>query len=118
MHPYFSHYDSEERPWGTPERFTANEMSTVKILHMKPGKRFSLQTHQKRSEFWKAMRGSGTVTVGEETRPFAEGDEVFIPAGTKHRLEGGPQGLDVMEIILGTYEEDDIERLEDDFGRT
>jgi mannose-6-phosphate isomerase len=112
-----SNYDSEERPWGTPERFTAGETTTVKLLHLKPGKRFSLQTHKHRSEFWHAVRGSGEVTVGEETKPFATGDEVMIPAGTKHRLTGGPDGLDVLEIIFGDYDENDIERLEDDFGR-
>jgi mannose-6-phosphate isomerase-like protein (cupin superfamily) len=110
-------YDSEERPWGTPERFTANETTTVKLLHMKPGKRFSLQRHKHRSEFWRAVRGSGMVTVGEETRPFKEGDEVMVPTGTVHRLEGGPDGLVVLEIIFGEYDENDIERLEDDFGR-
>lgn len=111
-------YDKEERPWGSPERFTANEVTTVKILHLKPGKRFSLQTHTHRSEFWHAVRGSGTVTVGNEAKSFSVGDHVFIPAGEQHRLEGGPEGLDVLEIIFGKYDENDIKRIEDDFGRT
>lgn len=111
-------YDCEERPWGTPERFTANEQTTVKLLHLLPGKRFSLQKHAQRSEFWRVVSGSGVVTVGEEKREVKVGDEAMIPAETVHRLEGGPEGLTVLEIIFGAYEENDIERLEDDFGRT
>lgn len=111
------HYDKEERPWGSPERFTANELSTVKILHVLPGKRFSLQKHAQRSEFWRVIEGSGTVTVGDEVREISLGEQVFIPAGTLHRLEGGPQGIKVLEIIRGEYDEGDIERVEDDFGR-
>lgn len=111
-------YYKEERPWGSFERFTANEISTVKLLHLAPGKRFSLQKHAKRSEFWRVVDGSGRITVGDETRPFNKGDEALVPQGTLHRLEGGPEGMTVMELINGQYEEEDIERVEDDFGRT
>lgn len=110
-------YYKEERPWGFFERFVANEVSTVKLLHVAPGKRFSLQTHGKRAEFWRAVEGSGLITIGNETRPFTKGDEALIPQGTPHRLHGGPEGLTVLELISGEYREDDIARLEDDFGR-
>ncbi len=108
---------TEERPWGSFERFTQNETTTVKILHLAPGKRFSLQKHAKRSEFWRCIEGSGTVTVGEESRPMNVGDEVLVEAGMLHRLQGGPDGLAVLEIMTGEYDENDIERIEDDFGR-
>lgn len=111
-------YYREERPWGSFERFTANEVSTVKFLHIAPGRRFSLQTHAHRSEFWRVIDGSGRLTIGEEVRPFNKGDEALIPQGTAHRLEGGPEGLTVLEIITGEYDEEDIVRIEDDFGRT
>lgn len=110
-------YYNEERPWGSFERFVENEVSTVKILHLAAGKRFSLQKHAKRSEFWRCIEGSGTVTVGEETKPMNVGDEVMVPIGALHRLEGGPDGLAVLEIMQGEYDENDIERVEDDFGR-
>lgn len=110
-------YDNEERPWGFPERFTANETTTVKLLHLYPGKRFSLQVHAHRKEFWRVIEGTGKLTVGEETREVRKGDEALIPTGTKHRLEAGPYGLHVLEIIFGDYDENDIERFEDDFGR-
>jgi len=108
---------TEERPWGSFERFTNNEVSTVKILHLAPGKRFSLQKHAKRSEFWRCIEGSGMVTVGEEIKEMNVGDEVLVPADTLHRLEGGTNGLVVLEIMQGEYDENDIERIEDDFGR-
>lgn len=112
------HYYKEERPWGFFERCVANEVSTVKILHVLPGKRFSLQKHANRSEFWRVVEGSGTVTVGDKERAIVVGDEVFIPKGTLHRLSGGDTGIKVLEIIQGEYDEKDIERVEDDFGRT
>ncbi len=111
------HHYSEERPWGSFERFTENEVSTVKLLHVAPGKRFSLQKHAHRSEFWRVVAGSGTLTLDSETRIMALGDEVLVSQGTLHRLEGGPDGITVLEIIQGEYDENDIERVEDDFGR-
>lgn len=110
-------YYKEERPWGSFERFVANEVSTVKLLHIAPGKRFSLQKHAKRAEFWRVVEGSGRITVGDETKPFNKGDEALVPQDTLHRLEGGPEGMTVMELISGQYEEDDIIRVDDDYGR-
>jgi len=59
-------------------------------------------------------RGNGD---GDETKPFRKGDEVVVPAGTLHRLEGGPSGVTILEIWPGGGDEDDIERVEDDYGR-
>jgi mannose-6-phosphate isomerase len=110
-------YYKEERPWGVWERFVDNEKVTVKFLHLLPGKRLSLQRHKLRTEFWRVIKGSGTVTIGEEVRPITLGEEALIPVGTLHRLEGGPEGISVLEIMRGEYDENDNERIEDDFGR-
>lgn len=107
----------EDRPWGSFDRFTQNETSEVKFLTVAPGKRLSLQKHAKRSEFWKVIAGSGTATVDGTDRMIGIGDEVEIPLGSTHRLGGGPEGITVLEIALGEFDEDDIIRLEDDFGR-
>lgn len=115
-HPLHDYY-KEERPWGSFERFTQNEPSTVKLLFVAPGKRFSLQRHAGREEFWRVIEGSGTVTKGEEALEAKAGDEFLLPVGALHRLEGGPEGITVLEISLGDFDEGDIERLEDDFGR-
>lgn len=107
----------EDRPWGSFERFTDNEPSEVKFLNVAAGKRFSLQRHAKRAEFWKTIKGSGVAEVDGVEYPMEIGSEVEVPLGSTHRLTGGPEGITVLEIALGEFDENDIERLEDDFGR-
>ncbi|MDO8624168.1 MAG: phosphomannose isomerase type II C-terminal cupin domain [bacterium] len=113
-----THREHEDRPWGSFDRFTLGEASTVKILHIAAGKEFSLQYHHHRAEFWRVLSGSGTVTVGEGKRPVAKGDEVEIAEGVEHRLMAGDEDLIVLEIALGNFDEKDIVRVADDFGRT
>ncbi len=108
---------TEERPWGKFERFTNNEETTVKIITVKPGEKLSLQYHEHRSEFWRVLSGEGKVTVGEETVNSKKGDEFFIPVGTKHTVEGGDEEMSFLEIAFGHFDEDDIIRLEDKYGR-
>lgn len=110
------HY-KEERPWGYFERFTQNEQSTVKIIGVAPGKRLSLQRHAMRAEYWRILEGSGIAHMDGEDRDVSPGDSVEVPQGATHRLSAGPEGLTVLEIALGDFDENDIERLEDDFGR-
>lgn len=117
MSDTLSKYQREIRPWGNFERFTENEPSTVKILTLEPNKRFSLQKHTKRSEFWRVIGGSGLITVEEQEFEVAIGDEVFINVGELHRAQGGDEGLKLLEIAFGEFDENDIERIEDDYGR-
>lgn len=112
-----SHYEKDVRPWGDYERFTLNESSTVKIITVKAGEAFSLQTHAHRREFWRIIAGSGTLTVGDRQFPVQPGDQVFIPEETKHRAEAGAAGLAFLEISFGDFNEGDIIRLEDRYGR-
>lgn len=107
----------EERPWGNFEVFTLNEQSSVKIISVHANMRLSLQRHAKRSEYWKVIEGSGSATVADTERLVGVGDEILIAVGALHRLTGGPEGIRVLEIALGTFDENDIERVEDDFGR-
>ena len=107
----------EDRPWGSFDRFTNNELSTVKIVRVAAGKRLSLQKHARRAEFWHVIEGAGTATVDGAERAVAIGDEVEIPQGAVHRLAGGAAGVAVLEIALGEFDENDIVRLDDDFGR-
>jgi mannose-6-phosphate isomerase len=113
-----SHHFQEERPWGSFENFTLNETSTVKILRVAAGKRFSLQKHTKRSEYWKVIEGSGIAQVDDDKREVTLGDEINIHVGSLHRLTGGENGIAVLEISFGEFDEQDIVRTEDDFGRT
>jgi mannose-6-phosphate isomerase-like protein (cupin superfamily) len=110
-------HSNEERPWGSFERFTLNEPTTVKIITVSGGKRLSLQKHANRDEFWCIINGSGFVTIGSERKEARIGDEFYIPRGTPHRAEGGTENVRFMEICFGEFDEKDEIRLEDDYGR-
>ncbi len=110
-------HNKVDKPWGGFEEFTLNEKSTVKIITVNPGEELSLQRHEHRKEFWKILSGDGTVTVGEITKPATKGDTFSIPSHTIHRAAGGGAPLVFLEIAFGEFDENDIERLEDKYGR-
>lgn len=112
-----THYAKDERPWGFFERFTLNEQSTVKIITVKPEAALSLQTHKNREEFWHIIQGTASVTIGEEVRAAQAGDNFFIPKGALHRIVGGKEGCTFLEIAYGEFDESDIVRVEDVYGR-
>ncbi len=112
-----TNHHEENRPWGSFEQFTKNEPTTVKIIHVDAEKEFSLQRHSHRDEYWKVLEGTGTAIIGTETHEVHVGEVMEIPRGTLHRLKGGDNGIAVLEISFGEFDENDIERLEDDFGR-
>jgi mannose-6-phosphate isomerase-like protein (cupin superfamily) len=91
----------------------------VKRIVVHPGKRLSLQRHRMRSEHWFVVRGEGMVTLGEARIPVKEGSSLDIPQGAAHRVQNvGDSPLVFIEVQRGDYfGEDDIERIEDDFGR-
>lgn len=107
----------EERPWGKFEQFTLNEISTVKILTIKAGKRFSLQYHKNRKEFWRFLDNPAKVTLGKKTFIAKKGDEFIIDKKTNHRIESLGKDVHVLEISFGKFDEKDIIRVDDDFGR-
>ncbi len=84
---------------------------------MNAGEAFSLQKHAKRTEFWKILSGSGTVTAGEKQHAAHAGDEFMIESGMLHRVEAGTEPVVFLEIALGEFDEADIVRLEDRYGR-
>jgi mannose-6-phosphate isomerase-like protein (cupin superfamily) len=109
----------DERPWGNYLVLLDEIDCKVKRLVVEPGKRLSLQRHARRSEHWFIVSGIGVVTLDEERRPVAPGDAIDVAAGVAHRIEClGPDELVFIEVQHGEYfGEDDIVRLEDDFGR-
>lgn len=111
---------SEERPWGDFRRLVHNEPCTVKLLTVAPGQRLSLQSHAHRSELWVFLDDGGIAEVdGEVSRP-AVGERVFIPCGARHRLataEDAAGPVRIMEMGFGDFDEDDIVRYEDQYGR-
>lgn len=108
---------SEKRPWGEFERFTFNAPSTVKILEIEPGQATSLQMHEKRDEYWHVISGDGTLTIGDEDHAAIPEKNYIVRKNTKHRIKAGVEALLILEISTGVFDEDDITRLEDDYGR-
>lgn len=107
----------DERPWGYFRQFCQNATVTVKILSIKPGEMFSLQSHAKRAEFWRVITGSGIAEIDNNSQEIKIGDEMTIPFNIKHRLIAGLSGLEVLEISYGDFDENDITRYEDKYGR-
>lgn len=109
-----------DKPWGSFDQFVLNEKCTVKILTCDPGRKLSLQRHRDRGELWVAL-DSGVVVErdGEVIHPAA-GEQVWLPKGSTHRLSceaSTPHPVRVLEVSFGTFDEADIERLQDDYGR-
>ncbi len=111
--------DADIRPWGRWIVLDLTPHLVVKKLFVAPGKRMSLQLHQFRSERWIMMQGEALVKKNEEELILRPGDGVLIPQNTPHRLSNeSDQEVQLLEIQFGDLlSEDDIERLEDDYGR-
>lgn len=108
-----------ERPWGRFDTYMENGNSiTVKVITVEPGQRLSLQFHLHREETWVCLQGPAYTEIDGRTRVLQEGDMIDIPLRAKHRLGAG-QGrrVQVLEIAQGPFNENDVVRLDDDYGR-
>jgi len=110
---------SDERPWG---RFTVLEEGSsykLKRIEVDACRRLSYQLHHHRSEHWFVVQGTARVTVGAREFTVHAGQSVDVPCRVAHRIGNvGDNQLVFIEVQLGDYlGEDDIVRLEDDFGR-
>jgi len=111
----------EHRPWGFYEVLSEDRPDhKVKRITVWPGKRLSLQYHRKRREHWKVVSGKGVVTVDGRHIAVTEDESVDIPVMAQHRIHNtGDTPLVFIEVQQGEYfGEDDIVRVEDDFGRS
>jgi len=111
--------DYDERPWGNYLVLADAPDHKIKRIVVHPGKRLSYQSHEKRSEHWFVVSGEGAVTLDGERSAIAAGSSVEVLVGTPHRIENTGSGdLTFIEVQYGeSFGEDDIVRLEDDFGR-
>jgi mannose-6-phosphate isomerase len=111
--------NKDQRPWGFFCVISDEKTYKVKKIVVYPGKRLSLQRHKYRNEHWFILSGQATVTLGTTSVALLSGESVDIPKGFLHRIENtGPDDVSYIEIQTGDYfGEDDIERIEDDFGR-
>ena len=106
------------RPWGSFDVLLSNAPGTVKVITVAAGQRLSLQRHQSRDEMWQILDGLVDVELdGHRTRP-GPGQRVWVPRGSTHRMgNSSDQPIHVLEVAFGHFDEDDIERLEDDYQR-
>jgi mannose-1-phosphate guanylyltransferase/mannose-6-phosphate isomerase len=107
------------RPWGFFETLSLGRRFQVKLLHVNPGGKLSMQMHHHRSEHWVVVHGTAKVTVGHEEKFVHENQSVYIVATQWHRLENpGKTPLEMIEVQIGSYlGEDDIVRADDVYNR-
>ncbi len=105
-----------KRPWGSFIQFIQNEPATVKLIVVTAGQALSLQYHHDREEFWRVLSGEGAVVIGGRRYRATVGREFFVPAGTLHRIIANTD-MQLLEIATGHFEETDIVRVADIYGR-
>lgn len=114
-----SHHRKVYRPWGWYDSIDECERFKVKRICVNPKASLSLQKHHHRTEHWVVVKGTAEVTCGDKMMLLGENQSTYIPLGVVHRLTNpGNIPLEIIEIQSGSYlEEDDIVRLDDDYGR-
>lgn len=111
--------ERDERPWGSYEVLEDAPTHKVKRIEVHGHQRLSYQRHQRRAEHWFVVTGAAHVTLDGVDHALSAGSAIDIPRGAAHRIANtGDEPLVFIEVQHGDYfGEDDIERLEDDFGR-
>lgn len=119
---------AEEKPWGRYEVLSSFKKQredgkfedvVIKKVTINPAKRLSLQSHEGRNEDWFVLSGHGVVLIAEKKLKIKEGSALSVPAKIKHRVTNTDASLPLVfiEIGIGLFDENDIVRYEDDFGR-
>lgn len=120
----------EERPWGkfvaifakevvfSPEK-SKNEALVMKVITVYPGQKLSYQRHMFREEHWQIISGEGLVTINDTDSPCEPGDIIEIGIQDWHRIANTSESENLVfhEIITGKFDEHDIERKDDQYGR-
>jgi len=111
--------ETEKRPWGSFDVLIDDPHTKVKRITVLPNEVLSLQSHQRREEHWTVVKGVATVHLDGVIKDYGYSEHVFIPKGSKHRLENrSAETIEIVEVQLGDYfGEDDIVRYEDKYAR-
>ncbi len=107
-----------EKPWGRFTQYVHNQPVTVKILEVHAGEQLSYQYHHHRSELWIPLDEGACIRLEDEILHPNPMEPVFIPQGAKHQLIGEDKDYRILEIAFGNFDEDDIVRIDDKYGRT
>ena len=115
--------EKDTRPWGDykvldESKITSQFPYKVKTITVKPNQKCSLQYHRDRVEHWIVVDGEGVATLGNDMIPLSRGKYIFVNYNQIHRITAGSRGITFIEVQHGLQcSEDDIVRLDDDFGR-
>jgi mannose-6-phosphate isomerase len=106
------------RPWGQFWQYAHNQETTVSLMEVQPGQRLSLQSHTGRAELWVVLDAGACVEIGDQLHYPQPGETLWIAVGEKHRLSCvGSQPVRVLEVAFGNWQQDDIQRYQDDYAR-
>jgi mannose-6-phosphate isomerase len=106
-----------KKPWGNFKQYTLNEPSTVKIITVEPGQRLSKQSHRMRDELWIPLDEGTEMEIGDKKIHPKRDEEIWIPRNFAHRITAKDKRVKVLEISFGTFNEEDVIRYEDKYGR-
>jgi mannose-6-phosphate isomerase len=111
--------ESAVRPWGSWQVLDEGDCFKVKRIVVEPHSRLSYQTHEHRAEHWTVVSGTATCVIDGDELVLEVGESVNVAVGQAHRITNAhEERLVIIEVQLGEYTgEDDICRLEDDYGR-
>jgi len=107
----------ENKPWGGFEVLLEEPNYKVKKITLNPNKQISLQYHLEREENWVIVGGYGKIYINGDKCDLEPGMMWNIRSQEVHRASAGPEGLEFIEVQTGKCYEEDIVRLEDDYGR-
>lgn len=105
------------RPWGFFIQYAHNEICNVKIITVNSNQVLSKQVHQKRDELWVVLDDGLRAELDDRIIDLKAGDEIVVPRKTKHRLSSTGKIGRILEVSFGHFDEEDIERLDDVYGR-
>jgi len=107
-----------EKPWGKVTTYALNQPSSVRVITIEPGQETSEHYHQLRDEMWIVLDAGLKVQIGNRVVEAKPGDEFVVSSEEPHRIaNGGERRGRVLEIAHGYTTEDDVFRLQDDYGR-
>jgi mannose-6-phosphate isomerase len=108
----------EDRPWGYYVILNESDNHKTKYIYINPNGRLSYQRHEKRHEHWFIVSGHPFITINGQQKLMSPGHSIDLKAGDLHRIEAQESPVEFIEVQTGTYfGEDDIVRIEDDYGR-
>jgi mannose-1-phosphate guanylyltransferase/mannose-6-phosphate isomerase len=105
------------RPWGAFRQYAHNREVTVSLMEVRPGQRLSLQSHTGRAELWIVLDDGARIQIDDDIHYPRAGEELWIPAGARHRLSSTGPTVRVLEVAFGNWQQEDITRYDDDYSR-